>query len=127
MTTSSGSSGKGTLHTLYGPALSESYPARWHDCCLVLEKAVKAKGGPFRSLDAVTIQDTVSRGDQAELTHLKGEVTYDNKLLHGGSTTPPLCMWCGRSHSAGARLSCAWIELSWCGASTAPFKQAPFI
>ncbi|MFN9646490.1 MAG: DUF1843 domain-containing protein [Cyanobacteriota bacterium] len=107
MNTSSGSSGKGNLQTLYGPALTEAIAsgdtakmAAARDAAFAhiamstevarllpeLEKAIKAKGAPIRPLYAVTIQDAVSRGDQAELTRLKGEVAYYSNLLQGGST-----------------------------------------
>lgn len=46
-----------------------------------LDTAIKAKGGPIRTLYGVTIQDAVQRGDQAELARLKAEVAYYQRLL----------------------------------------------
>ena len=98
-------SGKGTLHTLYGPALSEAIASgdvakmsAARDAAFAhlamssevarllpeLEKAIKTKGGTIRPLYGVSIQDAVARGDQAELARMKGEVAYYNNLLQGG-------------------------------------------
>lgn len=98
-------SGKGPLNTLYGVALNEaiasgdvakmsaardaafSHIAMSSEVSRLLpelENAIKSKGAPIRPLYAVTIQDAMARGDQAELTRLKGEVAYYSDLLKSG-------------------------------------------
>jgi hypothetical protein len=46
-----------------------------------LEAAIKTKGGPVVVLYAVTIQNAVARGDQAELARLRAEVAYYSRML----------------------------------------------
>jgi hypothetical protein len=98
------SSNQGNIHTLYGPALTEAinsgdttkmaamreaafdYIGKSSEVAKLLpklEQAMKDKGHPIRPLYAVTIQEAVARGDEAELSRLKGEVGYYANLLHG--------------------------------------------
>jgi hypothetical protein len=104
-------SGKGPLNTLYGVALNEaiasgdvakmsaardaafSHIAMSSEVSRLLpelENAIKSKGAPIRPLYAVTIQDAMARGDQAELTRLKGEVAYYSDLLKSGGGFSPI-------------------------------------
>ncbi|BBB62970.1 MULTISPECIES: DUF1843 domain-containing protein [unclassified Undibacterium] len=46
-----------------------------------LETAMKAKGLPPQALYGVAIQDAVTRGDQAEISRLKAQVAYYNRLF----------------------------------------------
>jgi hypothetical protein len=97
-------SNQGTIHTLYGPALTEAIQsgdaakmAALRDAAFdyigksaevaqllpKLEQAIKDKGYPIRPLYALAIQEAKTRGDQAELSRLKGEVAYYANLLQG--------------------------------------------
>ena len=46
-----------------------------------VDNAIKARGGPVRTLYGVTIQDALARGDQGELARLKAEVAYYSRIL----------------------------------------------
>ncbi len=46
-----------------------------------LDSAITGKGGPITALYAVSIQDAVARGDQAELARMKAEVDYYRRML----------------------------------------------
>lgn len=52
---------------------------------LRLERAINSNGGVISSLSALTIQDAITRGDSAELNHLKGQLAYYTSLLLGSS------------------------------------------
>jgi hypothetical protein len=53
-----------------------------------LESALKAKGAVIRPLYAVTIQDTLARGNAAEIANLKAELASYASLLDAQAKTP---------------------------------------
>lgn len=46
-----------------------------------VEKALAAQGGVIRPLYAVTIQDALARGDQAEIGRIKGEIAAYAQMI----------------------------------------------
>lgn len=53
-----------------------------------VEKALATQGGPVRPLYAVTIQDALARGDQAEIARIKGEIAAYAQLIANPETAP---------------------------------------
>ncbi|MBW8852669.1 MAG: hypothetical protein JF600_18050 [Xanthomonadales bacterium] len=51
-----------------------------------VEKALAAQGGVIRPLYAVTIQDALARGDQAEIGRIKGEIAAYAQMIANPET-----------------------------------------